>query len=99
MPVAAEPVSEVKVSSNVAEAVETNTTVVLTCAAKGSFLTFTWTNGTTPLLPDNKRITLKEVSPAPGASCLITSLIGSGPEGAGPASVDCWRCRRSGPAP
>lgn len=66
---AAEPVSQVTIKSDLSEALEQNSTVVLSCSAKGSFLQFTWTNGTKPLTPDGKRITLKEVGPAgPGAS-------------------------------
>ena len=61
---AAEPVSEVAIRSDVPEATEHNSTVVLNCSAKGSFLRFTWTNGTKPLVSDDKRITLKEVGPA-----------------------------------
>ncbi|TNM92647.1 hypothetical protein fugu_018049 [Takifugu bimaculatus] len=57
---AAEPVSDVTIKSNLAEAMEHNSTVVLSCSAKGSFLKFTWTNRTKPLIPDGKRITLKE---------------------------------------
>ncbi|TWW65893.1 Carcinoembryonic antigen-related cell adhesion molecule 1 [Takifugu flavidus] len=55
-----EPVSDVTIKSNLAEAMEHNSTVVLSCSAKGSFLKFTWTNRTKPLIPDGKRITLKE---------------------------------------
>lgn len=61
---AVEPVSQVTIKSDLAEAIEHNSTVVLTCSAKGSFLEFTWTNGTKPLVPDGKRITLKEVGAA-----------------------------------
>lgn len=57
----AEPVSEVVIKSNMPEAIENNSTVILTCSAKGSFLKFTWTNGTAPIVADGKRITLKEV--------------------------------------
>lgn len=52
------------IRSDLPEAIEHNSTVVLTCSAKGSFLKFTWTNGTKPLVPDGRRITLKEVRPA-----------------------------------
>ncbi|CAF93841.1 unnamed protein product, partial [Tetraodon nigroviridis] len=55
-----EPVSEVTIRSDLPEAIEHNSTVVLTCSAKGSFLRFTWANGTKTLVPDGKRITLKE---------------------------------------
>ncbi|XP_018545086.1 carcinoembryonic antigen-related cell adhesion molecule 5 [Lates calcarifer] len=54
-----EPVSDVVIKSNLTEAIEHNSTVVLTCSAKGSFLTFTWTNGTAPIVADGKRLTLK----------------------------------------
>lgn len=52
------------IRSDLPEAIEHNSTVVLTCSAKGSFLKFTWTNGTKPLVADGRRITLKEVRPA-----------------------------------
>ncbi|XP_073319630.1 cell adhesion molecule CEACAM5 [Pagrus major] len=55
-----EPVSDVAIKSSLAEAIEHNSTVVLTCSAKGSFLKFTWTNGTAPIVADGKRLTLKE---------------------------------------
>ncbi|GLD72878.1 carcinoembryonic antigen-related cell adhesion molecule 5-like protein [Lates japonicus] len=54
-----EPVSDVVIKSDLTEAIEHNSTVVLTCSAKGSLLTFTWTNGTTPIVADGKRLTLK----------------------------------------
>lgn len=57
----AEPVSDVAIASDIPEAVEHNSTVKLTCSAKGSFLKFTWTNGTTPITGDGKRITLASV--------------------------------------
>ncbi|XP_075907579.1 cell adhesion molecule CEACAM5 [Nelusetta ayraudi] len=55
-----EPVSEVSISSNLAEVIEVNSTLVLTCSAKGSFLTFTWNNGSTPLLATSSRVSIKE---------------------------------------
>ncbi|KAM4630982.1 cell adhesion molecule CEACAM20-like [Polymixia lowei] len=55
-----EPVSNVEIKSNVSEAVEFNSTVVLTCSAKGSFLKFSWTNGTQPIVADGKRLTVAE---------------------------------------
>ncbi|XP_041664760.1 carcinoembryonic antigen-related cell adhesion molecule 5-like [Cheilinus undulatus] len=55
-----EPVSAVAIKSNLPEALEHNSTVVLTCSAKGSFLKFTWINGTTPILADGKKITVKD---------------------------------------
>ncbi|KAM7384881.1 hypothetical protein PAMA_011983 [Pampus argenteus] len=57
-----EPVSEVTITSSLPEVIEHNSTVTLTCTAKGSFLTFTWLNDTKPIEADdsNKRITLKQ---------------------------------------
>ncbi|XP_077404876.1 cell adhesion molecule CEACAM5-like [Vanacampus margaritifer] len=49
-----EPVSSVTVSANMAEALEHNSTLVLTCAAEGSFLKFTWLKGTAPVVPDRR---------------------------------------------
>ncbi|XP_068603614.1 carcinoembryonic antigen-related cell adhesion molecule 5 [Brachionichthys hirsutus] len=57
-----EPVSDVAIKSNLPEAVEHNSTVVLTCAAKGSFLNFTWMNGATPIKADGKRLSQKDVA-------------------------------------
>ncbi|KAG7225255.1 hypothetical protein INR49_014650 [Caranx melampygus] len=54
-----EPVSDVVIKSNMPEAIERNSTVVLTCTAKGSFLTFSWINGTVPVVDDGKRIIIK----------------------------------------
>ncbi|XP_030597353.1 carcinoembryonic antigen-related cell adhesion molecule 1-like [Archocentrus centrarchus] len=53
-----EPVSEVVIKSNLPEAIEYSSTVALTCTAKGSALSFKWTNGTTAIVDDGKRITL-----------------------------------------
>merc|ERR1739838_870716 len=53
-----EPVTDVVVKSSLAEAVELNSTVVLTCSAKGSFLTFSWINGTTPIVADANKLTI-----------------------------------------
>ncbi|XP_043092293.1 carcinoembryonic antigen-related cell adhesion molecule 2-like [Puntigrus tetrazona] len=50
-----EPVTDVKISSNLSEAVELNSTVVLTCSAKGSF-TYKWLNGSVPLAVDGTHI-------------------------------------------
>ncbi|XP_077362360.1 cell adhesion molecule CEACAM20 [Festucalex cinctus] len=49
-----EPVSSVTVSANMAEALEHNSTLVLTCAAKGSFLKFVWLNGSQPVVPGGR---------------------------------------------
>ncbi|XP_073678121.1 cell adhesion molecule CEACAM5 [Garra rufa] len=54
-----EPVTDVKISSNLPEAVEFNDTVVLTCSAKGSF-TYKWMNGSVPLVADGTHIKLNE---------------------------------------
>lgn len=61
MCLAAEPVSDVSITSNVNEAIEHNSTVVLTCSSKGSFITFSWTNGTEPIAADGKRISIDQV--------------------------------------
>ncbi|XP_034561521.1 carcinoembryonic antigen-related cell adhesion molecule 5-like isoform X2 [Notolabrus celidotus] len=55
-----EPVSAVAIKSDLPEVVEHNSTVVLTCSAKGSFLKFTWLKGTVPIKIDDKRLTVKE---------------------------------------
>ncbi|XP_032375730.1 carcinoembryonic antigen-related cell adhesion molecule 1 [Etheostoma spectabile] len=54
-----EPVSGVTITSNVPEAVERNSTVVLNCSAKGSFLKFAWLRGDAPIVVDS-RFTVKE---------------------------------------
>lgn len=53
--------SDVTIKSDLPEAIEFNSTVVLTCSAKGSFLKFSWLNGTAPIVADGKRLTLKDV--------------------------------------
>ncbi|XP_060915228.1 carcinoembryonic antigen-related cell adhesion molecule 6 isoform X2 [Labrus mixtus] len=55
-----EPVTTVAIKSNVPKAVEHNSTVVLTCSAKGSFVKFTWLNGTAKIVADGIRITRKD---------------------------------------
>ncbi|XP_059205786.1 carcinoembryonic antigen-related cell adhesion molecule 1-like [Centropristis striata] len=55
-----EPVSDVKIKSSLPEALEHNSTVDLTCSAKGSFLKFTWLRGATPITIDGKRLSVKE---------------------------------------
>ncbi|KTF73741.1 hypothetical protein cypCar_00031275 [Cyprinus carpio] len=52
-----EPITDVKISSNVPEAVEFNSSVVLTCSAKGSF-TYKWMNGSDALVVDGTRVQL-----------------------------------------
>ncbi|XP_067217562.1 carcinoembryonic antigen-related cell adhesion molecule 1-like [Chanodichthys erythropterus] len=65
-----EPVIDVKISSNLPEAIEFNSTVILTCSAKGSF-TYRWLNGSDLLVaddthtklnpPTNNELTITEV--------------------------------------
>ncbi|MEQ2247079.1 hypothetical protein ILYODFUR_005520, partial [Ilyodon furcidens] len=52
------PVSSVVITSDLPEAIEHNSTVVLTCSSKGSLLTFTWTNNSNPIVSDGKRLTV-----------------------------------------
>ncbi|XP_017291671.1 carcinoembryonic antigen-related cell adhesion molecule 5-like [Kryptolebias marmoratus] len=54
------PVSDVVIKSDPTEAIEHNSTVVLTCSASGSFLTFTWTNGTKLITTDGERLTVAD---------------------------------------
>lgn len=61
-----EPVSDVTIKPNMAEVIELNSTVVLTCTAKGSFLKFNWTKGSAPIVIKD-RISVKE---AEGSSTL-----------------------------
>lgn len=58
----AEPVSDLVIKSNMPEAIEHNSTVVLNCSAKGSFLNFAWTNGSTLIVADGKRLTIQKVT-------------------------------------
>ncbi|XP_068188614.1 carcinoembryonic antigen-related cell adhesion molecule 5 [Antennarius striatus] len=74
-----EPVSDVAIKSNVPEAIEHNSTVVLTCSAKGSYLKFTWFKGTAPIQVDGKRITQKDLelsSQLTFTGVLRTDLVG-----------------------
>nr|XP_024654204.1 carcinoembryonic antigen-related cell adhesion molecule 6-like [Maylandia zebra] len=52
-----EPVSNVDIKSNVPDAIEYNSTVILTCSAIGSSLSFKWINGSVPIVVDGTRIT------------------------------------------
>ncbi|KAA0710040.1 Carcinoembryonic antigen-related cell adhesion molecule 5 [Triplophysa tibetana] len=52
-----EPVTDVKISSNLPDPVEIHSTVVLTCSAKGSF-TYKWVNGSIPVVADGTHIML-----------------------------------------
>ncbi|XP_038580043.1 carcinoembryonic antigen-related cell adhesion molecule 20 isoform X2 [Micropterus salmoides] len=74
-----EAVSNVAITSSLPEAIELNSTVVLNCSAKGSFLKFTWTNGTAPIVADGTRLTVKEgdlSSALTIAGVLRTDLLG-----------------------
>lgn len=66
----AEPVSNVDIKSNVPDAIEYNSTVILTCSAIGSSLSFKWINGSVPIVVDGTRITEIKVS-----STLIVSAL------------------------
>ncbi|XP_013880785.1 hemicentin-1 isoform X2 [Austrofundulus limnaeus] len=67
------PVSNVVIKSDLFEAIEYNSTVVLTCSSSGSYLTFTWTNGTTPIVSDGKRLTVVDTPPSTdGGSSKLT---------------------------
>lgn len=57
----AEPVSNVTIRANVSETVEFNSPVVFTCSAKGSFLKFSWTSGTKPIIAEHTRLTIEDV--------------------------------------
>ncbi|XP_071369410.1 cell adhesion molecule CEACAM3 isoform X1 [Centroberyx affinis] len=70
-----EPVSNLVIKSNVTEPIKLNSTVVLTCSAKGSFLKFSWTNGTAPIVADGKRLTLTEK--AKSSTLIITGVLRS----------------------
>ncbi|KAM9384765.1 cell adhesion molecule CEACAM20 [Pholidichthys leucotaenia] len=52
-----EAVSNVIITSDVPDAIEHKSTVVLTCTAKGSFLKFAWTNNGKPIIVDGVRVT------------------------------------------
>lgn len=51
-----EPVVDVSITSNLLEAVEFNSTVILTCNAKGSSLSYTWLNSSAPMAVDGKHV-------------------------------------------
>ncbi|KAM9434909.1 cell adhesion molecule CEACAM5 [Clarias gariepinus] len=52
-----EPVADVNIISSVSEPVEINSTVTLTCVAKGSALTYSWMNNSVPVVADGTHIT------------------------------------------
>ncbi|XP_031163566.1 carcinoembryonic antigen-related cell adhesion molecule 5 isoform X2 [Sander lucioperca] len=73
-----EPVCDVTITSNMPEAIEYNSTVVLNCSAKGSFLKFAWLMGDKPIV-DGNRFTLKQMglsSTVTIANVLRTDLVG-----------------------
>uniref|UniRef100_A0A3Q4N7I4 Carcinoembryonic antigen-related cell adhesion molecule 5-like n=1 Tax=Neolamprologus brichardi TaxID=32507 RepID=A0A3Q4N7I4_NEOBR len=69
-----EPVSDVVIKSNVPDAIEHNTTVILTCSAKGSSLSFKWTKGSAPIVVDGTRTNLSSVLTI--KNVLRTDLVG-----------------------
>lgn len=74
-----EPVSAVAIKSDIPEAIEHNSTVVLNCSAKGSISKFSWLNGTSPIVADGKRITIedeKQSSTVTIANVLRSDLVG-----------------------
>ncbi|XP_043995306.1 carcinoembryonic antigen-related cell adhesion molecule 5-like [Gambusia affinis] len=54
-----EPVSDVMIKSSLPEAIESNSTVEITCSCKGSIESFTWTNDSKIIESDGKRFTVK----------------------------------------
>ncbi|XP_037548793.1 carcinoembryonic antigen-related cell adhesion molecule 8 isoform X2 [Nematolebias whitei] len=67
------PVSNVVIKSDLDEAIENNSTVVLTCSASGSDLTFSWTNDTVPIVADGKRLIVTNMPPSlDGGSSKLT---------------------------
>ncbi|XP_060760808.1 carcinoembryonic antigen-related cell adhesion molecule 20 [Neoarius graeffei] len=54
-----EPVADVTIISNLPEAVEFNSTVILNCSAKGSSLSYSWMNNSAPVVVDDKHIVQK----------------------------------------
>ncbi|XP_067303790.1 carcinoembryonic antigen-related cell adhesion molecule 1-like [Pseudorasbora parva] len=55
-----EPITDVKISSSLPEAIEFNSTVVLTCTGKGSF-TYKWFNGSDALTVDGTHMKLNAI--------------------------------------
>ncbi|XP_026872076.2 carcinoembryonic antigen-related cell adhesion molecule 5 [Electrophorus electricus] len=53
-----EAVADVKVIYSPREPVEINSTVVLTCVAQGSSLSYNWMNGSAPVVADGQHVTL-----------------------------------------
>ncbi|KAL6461154.1 hypothetical protein MHYP_G00311200 [Metynnis hypsauchen] len=64
-----DPVTNVIIVPGLPEAVEFNSTVVLTCSAEGSFLSYSWLNGSTPVVADGKRLVLN------GSQLIITEVL------------------------
>ncbi|KAL7826449.1 hypothetical protein AOLI_G00316580 [Acnodon oligacanthus] len=64
-----EPVADVTIISSLPEAVEFNSTVILTCSAKGSFLSYKWLNGSNPVVVDGKHLALN------GSQLIITEVL------------------------
>ncbi|KAL7826450.1 hypothetical protein AOLI_G00316590 [Acnodon oligacanthus] len=55
--------------SSLLEAVEFSSTVILTCSAKGSFLSYKWLNGSNPVVVDGKHLALN------GSQLIITEVL------------------------
>lgn len=51
--------ADVTIISNLPEAVEFNSTVILNCSAKGSSLSYSWMNNSAPVVVDDKHIVQK----------------------------------------
>ncbi|XP_076865714.1 cell adhesion molecule CEACAM5 [Brachyhypopomus gauderio] len=62
-------VTDVKIVPNLPEAVEVNSTVVLNCMSKGSLLSYTWLNGSAPMVVDGQHITIN------GSQLIIKSIV------------------------
>ncbi|KAK7124352.1 hypothetical protein R3I94_018656 [Phoxinus phoxinus] len=64
-----EPITDVMITSNIPEPVEFDSTVILTCSAKGSF-TYKWFNGSEPLVLDGTHMRLNPT----GNQLIITEV-------------------------
>ncbi|XP_036423013.1 carcinoembryonic antigen-related cell adhesion molecule 5-like [Colossoma macropomum] len=64
-----EPVADVTIFSSLPEAVEFNSTVILTCSAKGSFVSYKWQNGSAPVVVDGKHLVLN------GSQLTVTEVL------------------------
>ncbi|XP_010901575.2 carcinoembryonic antigen-related cell adhesion molecule 5 [Esox lucius] len=71
-----DPVSGVTITSNMNAAVEFNSTVVLTCSALGSALTYQWINGTAPVVADGTHVTISNSTVLTVANVYRNDLVG-----------------------